>query len=289
MKILKKLFVVVLSTLMITTNTFAATDLNIINVAADEIDSVKILLDGEVESDMNILEWDAKVFKDIEVETLEKDLDSNFKLNVLLTEALEANSSYSFLSVYGVEGNMDFMLWDEVIWVELDNALSSENVEKIFIKDSNNIEIIFVKEIIETDIEIKVLKELSVASIELNIEDKTELNLVMKDALEVSSRYILMMFSLNISEEEEVSFANGIFDFETNEQFNTQEIINDETNLETIDEVEVSETGEALNGEVEEVALNAAATPETWAATWILISLTFFMSSIIFVRRKFKK
>ena len=285
MKNLKKLFIVVLSALMITTNTFAATNLNIVSVTANEVDSVKVLLDGEIISENTVLEGDAKVFKDIKVETLEADLDSNNKLNVSLTEALEANSSYSFLSVRGVDWNMDFMLWDEVIWVELDNPLSSENVEKIFIKDSKNIIITFSKEITETEIEVKVLKELSVASIELNTENKTELNLVMQDALEISSKYILMMFSLNLSEEEEISFADGIFEFETDENFSVSE----ETTGETTWEAEVSETGEALSWEVEEVALNAAATPETWTATWILISLTFFMSSVIFVRRKFKK
>ena len=137
MKISKKLLVVVLSALMITTNTFADTNLNIVSITANQVDSVKVLLDGEVISENIVLEGDAKVFKDIKVENLEKDLDSNNKINIFLTEALDANSSYSFLSVYGVEGNMDFMLWDEVIWVELDNPLSGENVEKIFYLANN--------------------------------------------------------------------------------------------------------------------------------------------------------
>ena len=287
MKNLKKLLVVVLSSLMITTNTFAAADLNIVSVIADDTDTVKVLLDGEIVSEEAVLEGDAKVFKDIKVDALEKDLDNLNKLNISLTEALEANSSYSFLSVYGVEGNMDFALGDEVLGVDLDNPLSTENVEKIFIKDATNIEVTFSKEITETEIEIKVLKELGVNSIELNLEDKTELNLVMQNVLETSSKYILMMFSLNVWEEE-VSFTNGIFDFETDENFNVQEETDIEAPVEGAVEAEVSENGEALNGEVEEVALNAAATPETWAATWVLIALTFFMSSVIFVRRKFK-
>lgn len=292
---LKKILASILFLTFLSVSTYAA-ELNIVSVSSTWPNLVKILLDTPVVSDSDILTWDTKVYKDIKVDNIQKDLELWTKISINLAEPLMPNTSYSFLSVYGLEGNMDFTLWEEIDGVEIQNPDSIENVASIFIFNSNNIEVNFKEPVISDDIDVKVLKDLSIWDTSLNLENKTELNLSVQDSLEENSNYILMMFSLNTLEGTELSFLNGIYDFSTEtfiEEVIEEQIMTEDTSTGDLDtEImpEVSEdTWENLNWEVEDLALNAAQTPDTWAETWILIALTFIMSSIIFVRRKFVK
>ena len=96
-----------------------------------------------------------------------------------------------------------------------------------------------------------------------------------------------------------------IINNEDNISWNNEEIINNEENKEVISDNNTwAETWEASNGdnlnassweegevawELEEVALNAAATPKSWPETWVLIFLTIFVNIFIFARKKILK
>lgn len=286
MKNFKRIIILIISSLVLLNQVFAATEYNISSVSSTDENMVNIFLDNSVYSEGETLEWEAKVFKDTLIQSMEKNVDNENELDIVLSEKLKTNSSYSFLSVYWVEGNMDFVLTDEISGVEILNPVSSENVEKIFIEDESNIQVFFKTPIVESDIEVKVLKDLQIDSILLNMDDKTSLSIVMQDKLEANSKYILMMFSLNTQEADELSFVNAIYDFQTDsfDSIATQEMqVMDENlmNEEDVDDVD--------NWELANVALNAAQTPDTWAETWILIALTLFLSSFVFLRKRFSK
>jgi hypothetical protein len=65
-----------------------------------------------------------------------------------------------------------------------------------------------------------------------------------------------------------------------------EEIKTENTKKESLEEWKKGEKWEKEEWTLEEVALNAAQTPDTWASTWILLILTFTISSIVFYRKK---
>lgn len=280
----KKILTTMFAFVFITQVSYAA-DFNITNVNSSNSSLLKVFLDTEVESFSKDLSGDVKVFKDVKTELVEKNIDDNTKLNILLSEELKPNTSYSFLSVYGVEGNIDFTLWDELSWVEINNPDSNENASSVFISSPTELEVVFKTSIVPEDIDVKVLRWLSVESTTLNLDDKRELNVAMQDPLEETSDYILMLFSLTTTEWDDLSITNSIYDFKTM-TFSEESL---DTPMENIIPEVSDEDGVNLDWDVHDVALNAAETPDTWAETWVLFALTFIMSSIIFIRRRFAK
>jgi len=291
MNTVKKVFLVALSFLLLV-NTALALNLNILNVDSSSSKIVKINLDSKIDSEFDILDWDTKIFKDLDLESVSKDSMENNKITISLKEPLVQDTSYSFISVYGVEGNIDFTFRTEAIWLEFENPNSDENVEKILIKDDRNIDIIFKSQINAVDIEVKLLKEQKVNEMYLDLDTKESLKLLLADSLETNSNYILMMFALKTVEWDEIVFDNGLFDFTTPTTFVEPQAVEQEVTImddPALNQVEISESWAALDGEVEDVALNAAETPDTWAETWVLVLMTLFVTTGVFLRKRFAK
>lgn len=272
---------------LIITNTHASTSVDIASVGSQTPDNVKAILSSEIQTWTGFyqLSGDVKLFKDVEVSSLEASIDYDTKLLITLSGSLESNNSYSFLSVYGVDGNMDFSLWEEVTWTQVSNFDAEENVSSIFVSSPNSLEVTFKTPIVASEFDIKILKNLIVSSIEINPENSSELNFMMQDSLEENSNYILMMFNLMTQEGNEIVFNNSIYDFQTT-TFIEEVPVEEPVIVEEIIPEVVEGSWDTLDGEIEEVALNAAETPDTGAETWVLIFLTLILSSLYFLRKR---
>jgi len=257
---MKTKIISILMLLTLSLSTFAAStkEATIISLDSTKTNIIKILTDKEFSSSDLKLNSEAKIFKDLNLD------------NITLKQELKANTSYSFLSVYWIDWNMDFALWNDISWIDIENSATDENVASIFIKSPKEIVINFKKDITPSDdLEVKLLRQLKISDILIDSDNDKQINILLKDNLEDSSNYILMLFQVSTKEWDKTTFLNWIYDFSTNDSLQKQEI----TNL----------TKENV---LKKVALNAAETPDTWTSTNILIVLTFIMSSIIFFRRK---
>ncbi|MDD3645861.1 MAG: hypothetical protein PHH06_00475 [Candidatus Gracilibacteria bacterium] len=272
---------------IIISNAYASTNYDLTNVDSQTSSKVKAILSSEVQTGTGLyqLNGDVKIFKDIEISSIETSVDDNTKLFITLSGSLESNTSYSFLSVYGVEGNMDFFIANQIEGTYVDNFDEEENVSSIIVSSPNSLEVTFKTPLTGSEFDVKILKNLRVNSIELNPENKLELNFVMQDLLEENSNYILMMFTLMTMEGNELTFSNGIYDFQTT-TFIEQTLVQEPVIVEEIIPEVVEDSGETLDGEIEEVALNAAETPDTGAQTWVLLLMTFILSSLYFLRKR---
>jgi len=102
--------------------------------------------------------------------------------------------------------------------------------------------------------------------------------------LEVENDYILMLVSMEDDEWTVIDFKDGIYDFSTDDSL--EETLEDELDDDAWDEG----TGTWEAETVDNLSLNAAETPDSWAETNVLIALTFLINSFVFIRKKiFKK
>jgi len=262
----------ILLALSLSLSAFAADskEATILNLDSSNTNILKVVTDTEiVSSDLN-LTYEAKVFKDLPLEKVEIDSEDNTKLKVTLKEDLKENTSYSFLSVYGIDWNIDFSLQDEVSWVEIENPSSDENISSVFISSPKELVFKFKSEIEQSDdLEVKLLRELKIKEALIDADNEKQINILLQDELEADSNYILMLFEVATKEWLKVTFLNGIYDFSTGDNLSKEEV--DQLTKEKV---------------LENVALNAAETPDTWAETSVLLIITLLMSSIIFFKRK---
>jgi len=78
------------------------------NVSIIDIDStnsslLKLYLDKDIEADSLDIESDIKLFRDLDIKSVTKNLENDKLITINLTEDLTKNSSYSFLPVFGAE------------------------------------------------------------------------------------------------------------------------------------------------------------------------------------------
>ncbi len=244
----------------------------ILDLDSSNANIIKVITDTEIISSDLKLNSEAKIFKDLSLDKVEIDTEDNKKLKIVLKEDLKANTSYSFLSVYGVDWNIDFSLENEVSWIEIENSLINENISSVFISSPKELILNFKSEIAQNeDLEVKLLRELKINEVLIDSDNEKQINILLNNLLESNSKYILMLFEVNTKEGEKITFLNSIYDFMTSEfdlknNIDSNEIVKDKT--------------------LEKVALNAAETPDTWAETSVLFILTLIMSSIIFFRKK---
>lgn len=242
----------------------------ILDLDSSKENIIKISTDTEIISSDLKLKREVKIFKDLDLEKIEVDVNDNKKLNITLKEELKSNTSYSFLSVYGIDWNIDFSIQDEISGVEIENPSSDENISSVLIKSPKELVLNFKSEIKQSDdLEVKLLRELKISDVLIDADNEKQINMLLKDKLEADSNYILMLFEVVTKEWIKTTFLNWIYDFSTEDWLKTEEV-----------------TELTKKKVLEKVALNAAETPDTWAETSVLVVLTLIMSSIIFLRRK---
>lgn len=269
--------------------TFSANAANLENIEPIDTKTIKTSLDTQVTFWESEVSWDVKILRDIEVSYSSLDFENSKKVLINLSSDLYTNADYSLISVVGSEWSIDFTLWSSLDW-ELENYYlnsSSKNIEKVNILDSRTIEVYYNYDITETDFEYKLLWDLSVKNLSSDTEGNLLINL--NTSLEQNRNYILMVISLEDSNWDLVSLDESLYDFSTDntiseytwnieENQEVQEIVMEEKITQDIENVLDKKEQENAIGNLEEVSLNAAATPETWAATYILILATIFIS-----------
>jgi hypothetical protein len=92
---------------------------------------------------------------------------------------------------------------------------------------------------------------------------------------------MLMILSLEDGSFRNISFNEELYDFETQDNIVTLNEKVEETVL-------LDDEGEEVL-ELENIALNAAETPDTGAETWVLVALTLLVNAGLFIRKRFQK
>lgn len=276
MKKLKLIISFLLLSLFVST----ANSANINSIQAEDNATIKMTASPEVIFSDTKIYGEVKVLRDINVSYSYKDLDNSKKIVLNLTSDLLTNSTYSIISITWAEGNLDFEIWEKLNWEILNkNIIGLERtIEKVNILDSRTIELFFNYDIEEDIFDFKLLSELIVSS--LSSQWNNILNIEMQDFLEKSTTYIVMITSLEDIDGNEILFDETLYDLNTSSNL----IIKSEAGNKKPVRAEEEE-----KGNIEEVALNSAEIPETWAETWVLMLLTFIFSGIYFIKNKFSK
>lgn len=246
-------------------------NLSIIDIDSSNYNIVKLFMDKEINSNSLSLNWDIKLFKDMNIANSVRSLENDKEVIIDLKDELTRNTSYSILAVFGVEWTIDFnikdvidgleILWDWTTWIE-----------KVNIINSKKLKITFSDKITSDQIDIKILKEKSIKNIQIDSKNNKVVNVNLNDNLEDSSKYLFMLFSFTTKEGDNYNIENNIYDFSTKSSLKKADI----------EEIkEVDDKNKTWN-----VALNSAETPDTWAETWILILATFLLSNFIYFRKK---
>ncbi len=274
MKFIKTLIAIFIS-IIIVNNAFAEnTNLSIIDIDSSNSNLIKIFFDKEIESSNLNIDWTIKVFKDLKYNNIVKELENNRTISINLKDNLEKNTSYSFLSIYWTEWNIDFKIYDIIDWLKVIWGPTSW-IKELNIIDSNTIKIIFIKDIIWNSIDIKILEEYKTKWLSIDKDNNKKINVNLLNNLSKNSNYLLMLFTFSNYEKVEFIINNPIFDFLTKDSLEKAKIIE-------IEEIKKEER-------IWYVAFNSAETPDTWAETWILLLATFLLSNFLYFRKKFTK
>ncbi len=260
---------------------------NIENVEPIDDTKVNLFITQDKIFPANEIDWDIRIIKDIEITYAQVDYENPKKVLANLSNDLKAWESYNLLWAYWADWDMDFTTWVNLTW-EIDNMYYddfSKSIEKINILDPRTIEIYYNYEVSSQVLEYKLLSELASESYFWSWDNIIEVNLA--DTLEKSTNYMVMISDLYDIDGRLVMFDDYLYEFSTSSNLITS---NGEDNIEEVpvEEEQVEEPKEDLS-EFEEIALNAAETPDTGAATWFIMLLTFLTSSAYFMRNKFTK
>jgi len=222
-------------------------------------------------------QWDLKVLKDIIVSFATRDSADHYRVILTLEEDLNILTNYNLLSIYGADGNMDFKTTKYLNEVEIQNSFTpeSQGITKVVSLDERTLEVYFKYPVEDTNFEFKLFSEIFVDSIATHSENSLKLHL--EKSIEENSQYMLMVLNLKDGAFSNVSLNEDLFNFQT---------------LDSIEQVKedspiIDDDGELVQ-EIEEVALNAAETPDTGAETWVLVALTLLVNAGLFIRKRFK-
>lgn len=263
------------------------------NASATSIEAVEVTTGKEVRVTLtgaslisSEITGDIKTLKDIAVEEALKSLDSDKVVNITLAEELAPNNSYSLLSIFGSEGNIEFSLWEKIENVEFMNtSVEASQIEKLVVRDSKNIDVYYKLGLASNEFEYKILSNTAVEN--MKVEDGV-LVLTLKNDLVSNSNYILMILSLKDEMGNAVTFEDGLFDFTTGEIVPTvvesvEEEVTEELNA-AAEEVVV--LAEEVVPNIEKVAMQAEVTPDAGAETWVLLLATFLFNNVYFVAKR---
>lgn len=315
MKTINKIILTFILSLSITSLSYWY-DISEIEVVNDK--KLNLSIDSQ---DIILSQWELnseiKVLKDINVDFSARDFNDSKKVSISLQSWLNPNSSYNLLSVSWTDWSIDFSLKDNLNSLEIDNSSNlwdEQWISKIVVQSENSIDVYFNKDLEEDEFEFKILKELNVESV--SSSDAMTIDVNLEDKLDASSNYIVMVISLEDSVWKEVIFTQWVYDFVSWEELASSEDLEennedniavqdednsmeeDQNNLEdsmldlvVLDQEESSQDEdnsmeENSEDNIENVALNSASTPDTWAETWVLILGTLFINTFLTLRKR---
>lgn len=324
-------------TILLSTNISFASD------SAWEIQSMKVLSATEVEMKLKAdipfvtdsLSWDLKIFKDIKTESISRDTENSKKLILKVSSDVTAESSYSILSIFWVDGNIDFDLWGEIVGQEIPNKLTPEWdqwIEKIKIVTLRTIEVYFKKALDESEFEFKIWKKINSSSVAPTNTDKKTISIKLIDNLEANSDYITTISELKSTSGDNITFENWFFDFSSawanipvvkwwdnsleeqlmnklewtktssgsssasgsKDNIEMNSALSEEIKKLLWESEEKTESWstswswekEEVKTQLENLALDVKQTPDTWAETWVLILLTLWVNTGLYLYKK---
>lgn len=269
------------------------------NASATSIEAVEVVGGKEVRVTLtwasltsSEITGDVKTLKDVGVEEALKSLDSDKIVNITLAEELAPNSSYSLLSIFGSEGNMEFTLGEQMTNVEFMNtSAEASQIEKLVVRDSKNIDVYYKLGLASNEFEYKILSNTAVETMKV---EEGVLVLTLKNDLVSNSNYILMILSLKDDLGNAVALEDGLFDFTTGEIIPTVEPVVEEAVTESgstmpeeaVVTEELNAAAEEVVPNVEEVAMQAEVTPDTGTETWMLLLATFLFNNVYFIVKR---
>lgn len=282
MKNLKALTSIITLWVFIFGSTVSAADIESIQVVNDR--NINLIAWEEVIFDNWSDFWEVRVIKDIEVTYAQVDTQDPTKVLLNLWQELQSWEGYNLLWAYWADWDMDFSVSDNVTWEVANLAYdeSSRSIIKINILDPKTLEIYYNYEVDSQILEYKILSELIIDSYNSNWSNILEVDLL--DNLEKSTNYMIMVSDFVDIDWNNIVFDEYLYEFETSSsliQTESEDEKEDSTNSEDQKEDELTQ--------IEKLSLNAAETPEAWAATWFVMLLTFVISSAYFLRNKFTK
>jgi len=272
MKLLKTLFLLSITSLI--TNTAYASSVDQIDVLNSH--EIELTLSQDVVMWDNVT-WDIKVLKDILVSFAVRDINDYNKVILTLEEDLEMLTNYNLLTIFGANGNIDFKTEKSLDDIEVMNAFQPENqwISKIVTINERTLEVYFKHPVEDTEFEFKIFSEIFVDSIVTTGTKTVKLHL--ENAVTSYSQYMLMILSLQDANFKNLKFEEELYNFET---LWSVEMVREETPA-------IDDNWEEVN-ELENIALNAAETPDTGAETWILVMLTLLVNAGLLIRKKMK-
>ncbi len=273
-----KILLFLLLTSMLTGNTFAS---SIERIETIDNNTVQITASNDVVFSDSFVEWDIKILKDINVSFNDKDKNNTRKVLLNLSDGLEANTSYSLITILGANWNIDFNIWDYLEWDIVNPLLEvgDEWIEKISIIDSKTIELYYNYDLADNMFEYKILSDIPTSWLFSEWNNVVELGINWN--LEKNSEYILMILSLEDIKWNVLIFDEDLYNFTT-----SNNLIED---VESKDIVLAAAKEETATWNVEAVALASDETPDTGSATWVLILLTVIVNLGFFLRKKLIK
>lgn len=294
---------------------YAAIEASIKSVSVTDSKTLSIALASTI--DGSTFTGDAKVLKDLPVKSSTKDATNAKVVNIVLGTDILPNTSYSILSIFGAEGNIDFTLKEIIANSEFTNTEPDGAIQKVVVKDAKNIDVYYKLDIKSTEFEYKVLSNLGVDTIVKDVINASNLVFNLKTPLEKNLWYILMLVSLKNDKGNDVNFSEWIYDFNSgnfagalmegswallwptstgstmtwlpsSSSWSTQwesQIV--DLNSASVLTEDTSASG-AQNKLVEDVAGKASNTPDTWPETWILVLGTLIINTVLFYTRRKK-
>ncbi len=303
----------------------AESNYSVAKITGTTTQTLELELDKGLTFKSKELNSDLKVYKDITVKESVKDSKDLKKVTLSLGGALSKGESYSILSISWVEWDIEFKTGKSLEWAEIPNSAlegTEQWIKKIVLLNATSLEVYFVKDIQESDLEFKVYKDVAISKIQ-KLESK-KLEVILKDILEDNSKYVGTLTYLETTDLEKVEIEAGIYDFSTdslNKYVATSEsaekvaeLWEDTSDLEK-DLLKALEGSKDLNGDklsdeekaikdglnaagedpdnkektqLEKLALSTGETPDTGAETWVLILGTFIINTFYYYSRRKK-
>ena len=293
------------------------TDINVVDTK-----NITASLDQDIDADM-LTKEDIKVMHDIVVSSVELDIADAKKATVFLASELRADTKYNLISVFGMDGSMDFEIGSSLNMEEIMNS-ADEGIKSINIIDSKNLEVIYFDAITSNELELKLLEDMNIERIQA--QSNSSIDITTAWDLEIENSYIFMLLSVVGLEWENVEVENGIYDFETTADItvaasnevieeiieeeiiveqepiveeevsvNNEEVVISAEDQEIVDEIEAetevdlnaaAEGNLSLDKNIDEVAASATQVPSTWTTSSLLILLTLWATALVWFRRR---
>lgn len=285
MKTINKILFLLATIGLLTANTFAAT---LDKIEAINNNTVEITASNDVVfSDIKV-DWEVKLLKDIPVSFSAKDTQNPKKVLLNLSSDITANTSYSLITVLWGEWNIDFKIAEFLQWEFVNSNLMEweHGIEKVNIVDSRTIEVYYNVDLTQDTFEYKILSELETSGLKSSWNNV--LNLSVAKNLEKSTNYILMVISLKDATGKPLNLTEDLYDLLT--PADLMEVVAEEPVVVATtepDPIEVQVESNTWN--VVEVAKTVETTPETGAATNVLLMIAFLLSLGLIFRKKFAK